>query len=241
MDGESDGLTIWCWPESLWAPISFSQAALQNKNSAAKWQDFWSDENSQVYQFIGQDNIYFYGVAQPALFDALQKDHNANAEDNEFAGLKQTRLIANHHILFGKVKASSSGDVKPPSADELLEYYTPEQLRAHWLALGLANKSVSFSPKPFDADESKRSDPRVADPVLKESALLSNVFNRLARSCFYEAKNNFDCKIELLQPSEQIKLLVKDTLQKYEAIMKKVELYSIMQLMDSFIRDAQKY
>lgn len=109
------------------------------------------------------------------------------------------------------------------------------------MALGLANKSVGFSPKPFEADEQKRNDPRVADPVLKESALLSNVFNRLARSCFYEAKNNFDCRIDLLQPDQQIKNLIGDTLNKYDAIMQKAELYSIMQLMDSFIREAQKY
>lgn len=208
-------LTVWCWPESLWAPISFT-------STIADWQSFWCSEDTEIYQFIGQDNIYFYGVAQPAIWEAL-------------GDIKQSRLIANHHVLFGKSKASSSGAVKPPSADELLDYYTPEQLRAHWLALGLAQKSVGFSPKVFDPE--KKDDPRVADPVLKESALLTNVFNRLARSCFYEAKNNFDCKVELLKPT----VSVKETLDKYEELMHKVELYSIMQLMDEFIRDANKY
>lgn len=32
-DGQSDDLTVWCWPESLWAPISFSIAALKKQNS----------------------------------------------------------------------------------------------------------------------------------------------------------------------------------------------------------------
>ena len=83
--------------------------------------------DAQVYQFIGQDNLYFYGVAQPALFQALQPGNF----EGEGAPVRQTRLVANHHVLFGKTKASSSGAVKPPSADELLNYYTPEQLRAH--------------------------------------------------------------------------------------------------------------
>ncbi|MCI8468310.1 MAG: class I tRNA ligase family protein, partial [Eggerthellaceae bacterium] len=55
------GLTVWCWPESLWAPISFTIAA----NDAlglprGSWRDFWCSEDAQVYQFIGQDNLYFY-------------------------------------------------------------------------------------------------------------------------------------------------------------------------------------
>ena len=36
------------------------------------WRDFWCSEDSEVYQFIGQDNLYFYGVAQPALIEALR-------------------------------------------------------------------------------------------------------------------------------------------------------------------------
>lgn len=105
----------------------------------------------------------------------------------------------------------------------------------------MAQKSVGFSPKPFDPDEAKRNDPRVADPVLKEGALLTNVFNRLARSCFYEAQNNFAGKIALLQPQQKVIDMVATAMQKYEALMHKVELYSVMQLMDEFIRAAHKH
>ena len=34
LDGESADLTVWCWPESLWAPISFTIAA--NKKMKSK-------------------------------------------------------------------------------------------------------------------------------------------------------------------------------------------------------------
>ncbi|MDO5042405.1 MAG: class I tRNA ligase family protein, partial [Slackia sp.] len=190
MDGV-EGLTVWCWPESLWAPISFSATALEERGeNLAAVRDWWCSSEACVYQFIGQDNLYFYGVAQPALWMGLEEGNAMQSEPAE-GQLQQTRLIANHHILFGKTKASSSGALKPPSADDLLEHYTVEQLRAHWLGLGLDQKSVGFKPKPFDPDEAKRNDPRVADPVLKEGALLTNVFNRLARSCFYEAQKNF--------------------------------------------------
>lgn len=160
---------------------------------------------------------------------------------NNFVGLRQTTLVANHHVLFGNVKASSSGAVKPPSADELLEHYTSDQLRAHWLALGLAQKSVSFSPKPFETDEAKRNDPRVADPVLKEGTLLTNVFNRLARSCFYTAAKYINCEVKLQEVDPELRKVVQETAEKYEELMAKFEIYSVMQLMDEFIRYANKY
>lgn len=240
MDGVAN-LTVWCWPESLWAPISFTQAALEARGlSHEAWRDYWCSDDARVYQFIGQDNIYFYGVAQPALWAATQE---ANGRDLHPSGsdLRQTQLVANHHMLLGDKKASSSGAVKPPSADELLDFYTPEQLRAHWLALGLDQRSVGFKPKAFEEDEAKKADPRVSDPVLKEGALLTKVFNRLARSCLYEAKNNFACAMPLGAPSPEVRAHALDALARYDAIMHKVELHSIMSLMDEFIRYANQY
>lgn len=239
MDGV-EGLTVWCWPESLWAPVSFTAAALEARGGTiADVRDWWCSPDARVYQFIGQDNLYFYGVAQPALWMALE-DGNAMEAQPAAGQLQQTRLIANHHILFGKTKASSSGAVKPPSADDLLSCYTVEQLRAHWLALGLDQKSVGFKPKPFDPDEKVRTDPRVADPALKEGALLTNVFNRLARSCFYEAQKNFEGFMPLGEVGEEMVSRAHAALAAFEEIMHKAELHSALTCADEFIRWAQK-
>ena len=236
-----EGLTVWCWPESLWAPISFTIAANDERGLPRdSWRDWWCDEDAQVYQFIGQDNLYFYGVAQPALIEALRPGDILVPGETD-RPIRQTRLVANHHILYGNVKASSSGEVKPPTADALLDYYTVEQLRAHFLALGLDQKSVGFKPKPFLATPEEKADPRVADPVLKEGTLLTNVFNRLARSCFYEAQKNFEGYLPLGEPTGAVVQDALSTMDAYEQLMAKVELHSVVSLADGFIRRANKH
>ena len=236
-----EGLTVWCWPESLWAPMSFTMAVNDKMGlTRGSWRDWWCSEDAEVYQFIGQDNLYFYGVAQPALIEAV-KPGDILVPGETDAPLRQTTLVANHHILFGDKKASSSGAIKPPTADELLDHYTVEQLRAHFLALGLDQKSVGFKPKPFLATEEELADPRVADPVLKEGALLTNVFNRLARSCFYEAQKNFEGYLPLGEPSPEAVSHAFKALAKYDRLMRKAELHSVMSLMDEFIRWANKH
>ena len=100
---------------------------------------------------------------------------------------------------------------------------------------------MGFKPKPFDPDEAKRNDPRVADPVLKEGTLLTNVFNRLARSCFYEAQKNFEGWMPLGEVSLEVRERAHACMNEYDKTMHKAELHTVMSIMDTFIRWANKY
>ena len=235
-EGE-EGLTMWVWPESLWAPISFTRTYLnQSGKDKDEWKKFWCSKDAEIYQFIGQDNIYFYGIAEPVMFMATQGKENLTARPKENQ-MSMPTLVANNHILFLNKKASSSGEIKPPMAADLLAYYTPEQLRAHFLSLGLGLKSVSFQPKPLNP-VAPENDP---DPVLKEAKLLSNVFNRVARSCFYTAQKYNDGKLPYGEIDEDVLKEAKETILKYERFMYRFEFHSVMNLMDKYIRDANKY
>lgn len=296
LDG-SEGLTIWCWPESLWAPISFSQTVLEkapevaaqgdtlntdnpidadHRFSSTDWRDWWCGDDeaifaldperakeqrnstrndskelppeaatlqaqtrTQVFQFIGQDNIYFYCITQPAIWHALQWN------------LFPDTPVANYHLLFMNKKASSSGTIKPPAAEELLDAYTAEALRYHWLSFALSEKPASFAPKVFDTSVSAidkktgkevlaKDDPRVADPALKENAFLANVFNRLARSCFYGTQNALEGRAPQKEPSKDLQELGASTAFEYLCAMHDVNLHTALAIAEEFGREANK-
>ena len=49
-----------------------------------------------------------------------------------------------------------------------------------------------------------KDDPRIVDPAHKESAFLTNIFNRLARSCFYGAANVCDARLPQVAPHAEV-------------------------------------
>ncbi len=236
LEGE-EGLTVWVWPESLWAPISFTQTYLEQiGKDREEWKDYWCSKDATVYQFIGQDNIYFYGIAEPAMWMAQQKSENKTATPDE-GELQMPIIVANHHILFLDKKASSSGNVKPPMADELLDHYTPEQLRMHWLGLTLGQRSVSFMPKPYNPDAK----PEDADPVVKDGLLLSNVYNRMIRTAFYTTQKEFDGILPDVVPEQKFLDEAKKAVLDYERHMSKFAFHQCTYVLDSYIRNGSKY
>ena len=138
---------------------------------------------------------------------------------------------------FSFISGLTEHTVKPPMAEDLFAYYTPEQLRAHFLSLGLGLKSVSFQPKPLNPTAGEKD----ADPVLKEGKLLSNVFNRVVRSCFYTAQKYTDGKLPFGDIDEEVLKESRETIIKYERYMYRFEFHSVMNLMDTYIRNANKY
>ncbi len=231
-----DDLTFWVWPESLWAPISFTKTYLESiGKDADEWTKWWQSEDAKVYQFIGEDNIYFYGIAEMAMGLSLLGIGSKDEVDWEHVNLPH--LVPNNHVLFMDKKASSSSDIKPPMAEELLQYYTAEQLRMHFLSLGLAKKSVSFMPQVYMPEEERQG----PDTVLKDGNLLTNVFNRLVRSCFYTAQKYFDTKIPEGEVGEEILNLSKDAILNYEMHMYNHDFHRIVYVLDSYIRKLNKY
>ena len=236
---EKDGLkdlTFYVWPESLWAPISFSRTFMKKKGMADdEWKNWWCSKDAKVYQVLGEDNIYFYGPGQHAMWLATQEGEPVvDAKDGD---LQISQLIVNKHSLFMGNKASSSGQIKPPMADELLDYYTHEQLRAHFLALNVGNTSSSFNPKVYNPD----ADPNEVDPVVKDGNLLTNVYNRSLRTLFYTWQKDFDGIMPYGEIDEDILLECEMSTVKFEKCMMENKFHMCMYELDSFLRNINKY
>ncbi len=229
-------LTFWVWPESLWAPISFTKTYLKlHQRKFNNWKDWWCSKDCSIYQFIGEDNIYFYGPAQHAIWFNLQKGKPTIAVKD--GDLQISTLVSNKHLLFLNQKASSSSQIKPPMADELLHYYTAEQLRSHFLGLNLGNNSASFMPKKFNPNAL----PNEVDVVVKEGNLLTNVYNKILRTLFYTWQKYFNGKVPYGQVQDEIAKNCVKTILKYEKLMMQTKFHMVIYELDSFIRGIHKY
>ena len=220
-DGVKD-LTFWVWPESLWAPVSFTKTVLGDGIDGTRWEKWWKSDDARVYQFIGEDNIYFYAIAEMGLFRAVSED------------LRFPVVIPNHHLLFGKNKASSSGAIKPPMAADLLQYYTTDQLRLHFMNAGLSERSVGFEPKVIMGKEGS------FDAVLQEGTLVNNVLNRLIRSCFYTTQKYHDGFYPGGTPSPEVIERANQTILDFEKLMADCTLFKVFELLNLYFRDASK-
>ncbi len=235
---EIDGLkgqTFYVWPESLWAPISLTQTYLKSIGKADDaWKDFWTSKDSAVYQILGEDNLSFYGPTQQAMWLFMQDSSPVfPPKDGEF---QLTNLVPIKHLLFLDKKASSSGAIKPPMANEFLNYYTPEQLRMHFCGMNLTNNNVNFMPKPFNPEAK----PEDIDPVLKEGNLLTNVYNRILRTLFYSTQNNFGGKLPNVKASEETKEACIKALFDYERFMFDKKFHQVVNVVDVFVRNINK-
>jgi len=231
---EKDGIsgqTFWVWPESLWAPISFSQAYLKQKNGTTDgWEDWWFSPDARAYQFVGEDNVYFYAVAEMGIWMAL----NEIAGRDRYASLPV--IVPNRHALYLGKKASSSSAEKPPGAAEYLNYYTAEQLRMHFAHMALQSNSGSFTPKA--ALEGKAAEG--FDATLAEGNILTNVFNRLVRSCFYSLQKYFDGVLPECEPSADVLSAANTAIDEHEMAMYRFEFSKVIDLMDVYLREANK-
>jgi len=233
-DGMKD-LTFYVWPESLWAPISFTKTYLNSIGKYDEWKKYWCDKNSYIYQVLGEDNAYFYGPVQHAMWLCTQGKNPSLDIPN--GNLNMSRLIVNKHSMFLGNKASSSGVIKAPNLNDLLEHYTIEQLRMYFLGLNVGNTSSSFSPKPFNPDAKPEDD----DPVTKDGNLLTNVYNRIIRTLFYTWQSKLDGVVPVRPISENILKDAVQTILKYEKCAFENKFHMISYELDSYIRNINKY
>lgn len=139
IDPEMKGKTLYVWPDSLIAPISFTKVALAKQGKGAdEWKRFWKDPDAKIYQFLGQDNVYFYVLMQGAMWLGVQDNYTMTDVYSVF-----------HLMVNGEKMSKSRGNFY--TGNELIEEmgYDPDQVRYFLSTLGLADKQSNFDFETF--------------------------------------------------------------------------------------------
>jgi methionyl-tRNA synthetase len=149
LDPDMKGKTLYVWPDSLIAPISFTQVALAAKDQdPERYKDFWCDPDARVYQFLGQDNVFFYTLMQGAMWLGTQPDPLRMPQPGEF---QMTDIFGCFHLLVNGEKMSKShGNFF--TGDQLLDEkgYAPDQIRYFLATLTLPEKASNFDMATLD-------------------------------------------------------------------------------------------
>jgi methionyl-tRNA synthetase len=143
LDPDLAGKTLYVWPDSLIAPISFSQVALAKRGEdPARYEEFWKDPDARIVQFLGQDNIFFYVLMQGAMWLGTQDDPMRLPQKGE---LQLTDVFGCFHLqVSGEKMSKSRGNFF--TGDQLLDDkgYTADQIRYYLALLGLPDKPSDF-------------------------------------------------------------------------------------------------
>lgn len=149
LDPDMEGKTLYVWPDSLIAPIAFTQVALAEKGeSPSRYAEFWTDPDAKVFQFLGQDNVFFYVLMQGALWLGSQENPHRLPVPGE---LQLTDVFGCFHLMVdGEKMSKSKGNFY--TGDQLIEEkgYTADQIRYYLALLGLPEKNSSFDFATFE-------------------------------------------------------------------------------------------
>ncbi len=143
IDPEMKDKTLYVWPDSLIAPISFSRVALAKQGRDPKeWERFWKDPNAKIFQFLGQDNVYFYVLMQGAMWIGVRGDDTAD--------YTMTDVYSVFHLMVnGEKMSKSTGNYY--TGDQLTNEmgYDADQIRYFLSTLSLAEKQSNFDFETF--------------------------------------------------------------------------------------------
>lgn len=210
LDPDMKDKTLYVWPDSLIAPISFTKVALKEKGlDPEKYTEFWKDPKARVSQFIGQDNVYFYVLMQGAMWIGSQE------------GLQMTEVLSCYHLMAeGEKMSKSKGNAY--TGDQLMHEmgFSGDQVRYFLSLLNLAEKSSSF-----DVATLKERNQFLAGPM-------NAAFEKPISACH----SKFDGTVPTGELNEKVLLETANLVRKYMRSMDRGEYPVLLGLVENYAR-----
>jgi methionyl-tRNA synthetase len=183
------GKTLYVWPDSLIAPLSFTKLCLQKKGlPAEQFADYWCNPKSRIVQFLGQDNVFFYVLMQASLWIGSQDDPSSLPSEGD---RQLTDIIGNFHLMVSGEKMSKSKGNYYTGEQLVGEMgYDVDQIRYYMSILGLAKCQSDFD----------------FDMLNERNKFLSGAMNAAFERPISAANSKFDGKVpagELMDKIEE--------------------------------------
>jgi len=219
LDPDLKGKTLYVWPDSLIAPIAFSQTALtQRGEDALRFRDFWCDPNARIVQFLGQDNVFFYVLMQGAMWLGTQADPHRLPQAGEY---QLTDVFGACHLqVEGSKMSKSRGNFF--TGDQLVTDmgYSADQLRYYLALLDLSEKPTNFERAKLD----------------ERNRFLAGPLNAALERPISAAHSKFDGKVPDGKLNEKVVAETVKLVQRYTKSMDKAEYANLLFEIENYAR-----
>jgi methionyl-tRNA synthetase len=219
MGPETKGKTLYVWPDSLIAPISFSKVALKAKGKDPElYKEFWRDPKARVYQFLGQDNVFFYTIMQGALWLGTQDNPERLPKEGDY---QLTDIFSVYHLMIdGEKMSKSRGNFY--SGDQLLDEkgFHPDQVRYFLALLSLPEKSSNFDFETFK----------------ERNRFLAGPMNAAFEKPIAAAHSKFDGKVPDGQLMEKVQQETTQIIKRYLRSMERAEYSTLLFAIENYAR-----
>jgi methionyl-tRNA synthetase len=145
-DPDAQGKVLFVWFDAPIGYISFTARLCQESDGDAQaYEKWWSDPDTAIVHFIGEDNTVFHALIWPAM---LMADGRHQLPFN---------VVANNFINFrlrgdeAKVSKSKTPEDSPVWIEEYLKRFDPDALRYYLTAIAPESAKTMFDPQDFVA------------------------------------------------------------------------------------------
>ncbi|MFQ5806074.1 MAG: methionine--tRNA ligase [Phycisphaerae bacterium] len=143
-DPDASGKVLFVWFDAPIGYISFTAKLCgRTEGDWHAYEKWWSDPDTAIVHFIGEDNTVFHALIWPAM---LMADGRHQLPFN---------VVANNFINFrlsgdeAKVSKSKTPEQSPVWIEEYLKRFDPDALRYYLTAIAPENAKTTFDPQDF--------------------------------------------------------------------------------------------
>lgn len=143
-DADAAGKVLYVWFDAPIGYVSFTARLLEQRGGKAEdYARWWSDPESEIVHFIGEDNTVFHALIWPAMLMADGRHHlPSHIVANQFVNIR-------HGDAEAKVSKSQTAEESPVWIEEFLKRFDPDTLRYYLTSIAPESARTAFDPQDF--------------------------------------------------------------------------------------------